>query len=265
MSNPATPLIDQITEQDLPYLRRYARALTGSRQRGDQYAIATLEALKDAPAAQADARNPRVALFRTFHSIWVSSGGAMDDAGEGPARSEPLDRLTGGTREALLLATLENLSFAEIGAILQIDPAEASRLVDIAYDEMARAAPGKVLVIEDEPIIAVDLEGIVAAMGHKITGVAATQAEAVALADAERPDLILSDIQLADYSSGVDAVAEIVAAHGDIPVVFITAYPERMLTGEGAEPAFVISKPYREAQVRSALSQAMFFSGQKAP
>ncbi len=80
-------------------------------------------------------------------------------------------------------------------------------------------------------------------MGHAITGVARSRDAAVALAGAERPDLILADIHLADKSSGIDAVNDILGAGGTIPVIFITAFPERLLTGERPEPAFLISKP----------------------
>ena len=125
---------------------------------------------------------------------------------------------------------------------------------------MSKSVSGRVMIIEDEAIIAIDLEAIVSEMGHQITGVARTEEAAIKLAEAEKPDLILSDIHLADNSSGIDAVNRILAQHGDCPVIFITAYPERLLTGEGPEPAFLISKPYSEDQVRSAVSQAMFFA-----
>ena len=105
-----------------------------------------------------------------------------------------------------------------------------------------------------------DITAIVEGMGHQVTGNARTHTEAVAMAAADRPDLILADIQLADNSSGVEAVNEILAQFGDIPVIFITAFPERLLTGDRPEPAFLINKPYTEEQVRSAVSQAMFFS-----
>ena len=97
-------------------------------------------------------------------------------------------------------------------------------------------------------------------MGHRVTGVAQTRIGALALAQRERPDLILADIGLADDSSGSIAVNDIRAIVGDIPVIFISAFPERLLTGLHAEPAFLISKPFDENQVRSAVSQAMFFS-----
>jgi CheY-like chemotaxis protein len=97
-------------------------------------------------------------------------------------------------------------------------------------------------------------------MGHAVTGIARTRTEAVALAASNRPDLILADIQLADNSSGIDAVNDILAQFDDIPVVFVTAFPERLLTGKRAEPTFLITKPFSDDQVTSAVSQAMFFA-----
>lgn len=141
-----------------------------------------------------------------------------------------------------------------------IDPSEARHLIDVALREMEESVRGSVLVIEDEAIIAMDIAAIVEGMGHRVTDNARTHAEAVKMAAADKPDLILADIQLADNSSGIDAVNEILSQFGDIPVIFITAFPERLLTGERPEPAFLINKPYTEEQVRSAVSQAMFFS-----
>ncbi|WP_375258268.1 response regulator [Citreimonas sp.] len=248
--------------ENLPYLRRYARALTGSQARGDTYAMAALEAILDDPAAYHRSLGAKPALFKVFHTIWSTLGGYMDDEETGLTgkAQRHLAKLTSNTREALLLYTIEDMDHDDIAAIMDIPRDEAASLVDIAFEEMAKSVAGKVMIIEDEAIIAVDLEGIVAEMGHRITGTASTEQNAVSLADQEKPDLILSDIQLADNSSGIDAVNRILDKHGNIPVVFITAYPERLLTGEGPEPAFLISKPYKEDQVRSAVSQAMFFS-----
>ncbi len=246
----------------LPYLRRYARALTGNQTSGDNYAVAVLEAIISDPhllSAQAD---PKVALFSVFHSIWSTSGApvaAADDALSTAAQAH-MAKLTYNSREALLLNTIEGFDHSEIAAIMGTDEAEARHLVDIAIREMETSVRGSVLVIEDEAIIAMDIIAIVEGMGHRVTNNARTHAEAVEMAAAERPDLILADIQLADNSSGVEAVNEILAQFGEIPVIFITAFPERLLTGERPEPAFLINKPYTEEQVRSAVSQAMFFS-----
>lgn len=249
--------------RELPFLRRYARALTGSQTAGDNYAAATLEAiLSDRSVLDAEDET-RIGLFRTFHAIWQSSGQPVEQ-GELSTREkraqDHLRALTPNSREALLLRTIEELRYDQIARVMQLDQAEAEELVQIALAEMGAALRGKIMVIEDEMIIAMDLKGIVQAMGHEVTGVARTHSQAIELAGKARPDLILADIQLADGSSGIDAVNELLRELGDVPVIFITAFPERLLTGDRPEPAFLISKPYNEEQVRSAVSQAMFFA-----
>lgn len=246
----------------LPYLRRYARALTGNQTSGDRYAVAVLEGIVSDPGLLAAYPDPKVSLFAVFHSIWSTSGAPVaeaDDLISGAAQAH-MAGLTLNSREALLLSTVEGFDQAEVAAIMGIDVKEAQHLVDVAVQEMERSVRGSVLVIEDEAIIAMDIVAIVEGMGHRVTFNARTHTEAVELAAAEPPDLILADIQLADNSSGVDAVNDILAQFGAIPVIFITAFPERLLTGERPEPAFLINKPYTEEQVRSAVSQAMFFS-----
>lgn len=249
---------------NLPFLRRYARALTGQQSTGDTYAVATLEAILADPEQYEHDLEPKTALFKAFHVIWSTSGAPVEttteDSGLASHAQVHLAKLTRNTREALLLHTIEEFSIAHIAQIMSIPESEAKQLVDIAYAEMANHVSGRVMIIEDEAIIAVDLEGIVADMGNRVTGVARTEQGALDLAKREMPDLILSDIQLADNSSGIDAVNKILESAPDTPVIFITAFPERLLTGEGPEPAFLISKPYTEDQVRSAVSQAMFFA-----
>ncbi|MEM1233767.1 MAG: response regulator [Pseudomonadota bacterium] len=262
MTTVTTDDLSEKVADNIPYLRRYARALTGSQASGDAYAVATLEAILETPKLFDGEIEPKVALFKVFHGIWSSSGGQLsgDEEGIQAKAQQHLSRLTAGTREALLLRTIEELETEAVAEVLSVSVAEARSLVSIAYDEMSKSVSGSIMIIEDEAIIALDLEAIVAEMGHKATGVARTEAGAVELYQRERPNLILSDIHLADGSSGIDAVRKILEDAGSIPVIFITAYPERLLTGQGPEPAFLITKPYTESQVRSAISQAMFFS-----
>ena len=257
---------DTLTEEigaNLPYLRRYARALTGKRTTGDTYAAATLEAILEDRELYQDDISPKVALFQVFHAIWSSSGMPVDAISDDVLTAQAdkhLKSLTTNTREALLLHTIEEFSVSEVAQVMRVNEEEAKSYIDKGVEEMNSSVSGNVMIIEDEAIIAMDLESIVAEMGHKVTGVARTKADSIDLAAQETPDLILSDIQLADNSSGIDAVKEILDRIGDRPVIFITAFPERLLTGEGSEPAFLISKPYSEEQVRSAVSQAMFFA-----
>ncbi|MFC3616015.1 response regulator [Lutimaribacter marinistellae] len=266
MSSPDRPA-DLATEltTELPYLRRYARALTGSQDTGDRYALATLEAIVADPSAMDSSQPTKVRLFNAFHKIWSTSGTPVEpqedvtDLLEARAQWR-LSQLTPNSREALLLHTLEEFSYDAIGTIMDLSPDEAKELVDRAKSEMAEMVTGKVLIIEDEGIIAMDLRAIVSDMGHEVTGIARTRDEAFEKGKETVPDLILADIQLADKSSGIDAVNALLAELGDRPVIFITAFPERLLTGERPEPAFLITKPYSEDQVRAAVGQGMFFA-----
>lgn len=251
-----------VVAKNLPYLRRYARALTGNQTTGDRYAATTLEALLVDRSVFELNIDPKTALFRAFHKIWSSSSAQIETEDSAIARKaqDRLAALTPNTREVLLLRTVESFSVDQVATILETAPEEVAELHKIALREMEENLSGKIMIIEDEAIIALDLQSIISDMGHKITGVARTASETVKLFGYEKPDLILSDIQLADGSSGIDAVNEIMKSAGDTPVIFITAFPERLLSGERPEPAFVITKPYTEEQVASAVSQAMFFS-----
>ena len=262
----AQPDLADAIGPNLPYLRRYARALTGSQGSGDAFAAAALEAVLAEPKAFDRELPPKVALFKIFHAIWRSGGAPSDgeETGLRAAAQKHLAKLTSGSREALLLSTIEEFTVPEIASIMALGTDEAGHLVSTAYLEMEDAVSGRILIIEDEAIIAMDLESLVSEIGHRVTGVARTRKGAVDLGRRETPDLILADIQLADNSSGIDAVKDLLGELGDIPVIFITAFPERLLTGKRPEPAFLITKPYNEAQVRTAVSQAMFFSSTEA-
>ncbi|MDR7125666.1 response regulator [Pseudotabrizicola sp. 4114] len=247
---------------DLPFLRRYARALTGSQDSGDRYAAATLESILIEDTPVRTATSPRIGLFHCFHRVWSSAGAPLETDDDILAKRAQVHMagLTPNSREALLLHAIEGFDRTSIAEIMAQEEGEVQALLDAAIREMEASVTGKVMVIEDEAIIAMDIVDIVGQIGHQVTGVARTRREAVELAARERPDLILSDIQLADDSSGIDAVNDILAQFDDIPVIFITAFPERLLTGDKPEPAFLITKPFSEEQVRSAVSQAMFFA-----
>lgn len=247
---------------ELPFLRRYARALTGSQDSGDRFAAATLEALLVDSSVIALSPDARTGLFHAFHLVWSSAGAplGMPDSRISARAQAHMARLTPGSREALLLHVIEGFDTSQIGLIMQSDAQEVESLIAAAVAEMEEAVSGRVMVIEDEAIIAMDISDIVTGIGHRVTGVARTRKQAVEMAGRDVPDLILADIQLADNSSGIDAVNDILVGFPDIPVIFITAFPERLLTGEKPEPAFLITKPFSEEQLRSAVSQAMFFA-----
>jgi CheY-like chemotaxis protein len=254
----------------LPFLRRYARALTGTQAHGDAFVRATLEAIVAAPEAFPRDVDPRLGLYRTFHAIWSSAnieddpGGATgaDDA-EGIAQAR-LARITPLSRQALLLTAMEGFTPEDTGFLIGVSASDVDQLVAEALSEIERQTRAEVLIIEDEPIIAMDIETIVRDLGHTVTGVAVTRDEALAQALARRPGLVLADIQLADDSSGIDAVKDILEEFS-VPVIFITAFPERLLTGERPEPTFLITKPFQRSTVKAAIAQALFFDSATVP
>ncbi|MEA2928356.1 MAG: hypothetical protein QOG38_784 [Hyphomicrobiales bacterium] len=254
-------LKSQVVAQYLPFLRRYARALTGSQNSGDAYVGQALDALVEDPALIEDGGGARVALYRLFTKIWNSVGvnTQATTAGSDMPADVRLANLTPRPRQAFLLVALEGFSEEEAASILEVDVPTLRTLVEESGRELAAEIATDVLIIEDETFIAMDLEALVESLGHRVLGVARTHTEAVALARKKTPGLILADIQLADGSSGLDAVNELLNAF-QVPVIFITAYPERFLTGERPEPAFLIAKPFQPAMVSAIASQALFFA-----
>jgi DNA-directed RNA polymerase specialized sigma24 family protein/CheY-like chemotaxis protein len=250
------------TAPHLPYLRRFARALTGSQKSGDAYVTGVLEMLVADPDSFDAANNPRVELFKAFCRMWDSleinlqkdsfSEEELDD----PSRR--LEALTPLPRLAFLLMAVEDFSTAEIAEILGKPEAEVGKLIDQAGREIADQVATDVLIIEDEPLIAMDIESLVQSLGHRVDSVARTHKEAIGAVKKKKPGLVLADIQLADGSSGLDAVNEMLSSFS-VPVIFITAYPERLLTGERPEPAFLITKPFQPETVKAVISQALFF------
>jgi CheY-like chemotaxis protein len=247
----------------LPYLRRYARALTGSQASGDAYVRAALSALLTGEQALAEGVAPRVGLYRLFHAIWSSASGHIDGDNQRSSDSSAtpearLKALDAEKRAALLLTAVEAFSLDETAFILDESSEEVERAVLDAQRTIDSQLASRVLIIEDEPIIALDLENLVSELGHRVVGTAATREEAVAKALAERPGLVLADINLGEGGSGIDAVTEILNSF-DIPVIFITAYPEKLLTGERPEPTYLIAKPFLPETVQATVGQALFF------
>ena len=245
----------------LPYLRRFARALAGTQNAGDAYVAETLEVLIEDPSLLDNSLEPRVALYKTFLDLWNSVDVNLKPefpADTGTPVDRKLESITPLPRQAFLLCAVEGFSVPEAARILGVDAEKVDELIDAAGREIAAQVATDVLIIEDEPMIAMDLEGIVEGLGHRVTAVARTHSEAVTATNKEKPGLVLADIQLADGSSGLDAVNDLLKSF-EVPVIFITAYPERFLTGERPEPAFLIAKPFQPANVSAVISQALFF------
>lgn len=252
--------ISSLIAPNLPYLRRYARALTGSQQAGDAYVVTLLEALIADPSSFDRNADSRVALYHAFTRIWnsVAVNGERDISDGFTAEDRKLEAISSIPRQAFLLTAVEGFAVEDVGAILDRPAAQVQDLISVAGNEIAEQLRANVLIIEDEPLIAMDLEDLVTELGHNVQAIARTHTEALAAIESGKPHLVLADIQLADGSSGLNAVHDILGVI-EVPVIFITAYPERLLTGERPEPVFLISKPFQPAQVKALISQALFF------
>jgi DNA-directed RNA polymerase specialized sigma24 family protein len=249
----------------LPYLRRFSRAVSGSQESGDALVAAMLEAIIADVAIFPSASNDRIALYKIFTKMFTSVAIRIPQE-QAPADWERkaaanLNALAPRQRQAFLLVAVEGFDEREAAEILDTDEAGLSSLLSEASMEISRQVATDVLIIEDEPLIAMDIEEMVESLGHRVVGTARTHAEALAIFGKTRPKMVLADIQLADGSSGVDAVNEILAATS-VPVIFITAFPERLLTGERPEPAFLVTKPFSPDMVKALISQALFFDRQ---
>ena len=230
----------------LPYARRYARALTGSQPAGDALVAECLRHTLSAQAPDTGITDPRQVLYQGVTRLF-DEGGHGADAQEG---------LSSKQRQLLLLTSLEDISESDAAPILGMPPERAASELADARERLRASAATDVLIIEDEPIIAMDLEELVQSCGHNVVGVAASEEEAIAIAKRSRPGLILADINLGLGGDGTNAVAAILRSHY-APVIFVTAYPERLLTGEAIEPAFVITKPFEPLTLAIATYQAV--------
>lgn len=261
--------LGQAIAPHLPYLRRYGRAISGSQQNGDALVARLLETLVANPGAVDTGSDLRIQLYRMVHDNFglMTEAAAAADADERTdiaIADARLRRIPSLARQALLLTAVEGFTAEDTGRIVGRDTDEVKTLIAEATAEIDRQTRARILIIEDEPIIAMDIEMIVRDLGHDVVAVATTHREAVAEAQKHQPGLVLADIQLADNSSGIEAVQEILTGLS-VPVIFITAFPERLLTGDRPEPAFLLTKPYQPATLRAAISQVLFFDESTVP
>lgn len=244
----------------VPFLRRFARALTGSQTLGDACVVSAIERILAGKAGNMPAR---IELYRSV----VEQVDALEarplvaDAPSTPAVDavqRNLAALTPVGRQAFLLVAMEEFTLQDAALVLGMAPDEVASLLEDANQDIASQIATDVVIIEDEPLIALDLERLVTDLGHRVVKIARTEKQAIEAVMRARPGLILADIQLADGSSGLDAVNEILRSFS-VPVIFVTAYPQRLLTGTRPEPTFLIAKPFHPDNVKAVISQALFF------
>lgn len=243
----------------LPHLRRFARLLTGNQQSGDGAVARVLQVMAADPSHFPELP-ARLGLYQCFLDTLTRRyrDGGPEPGLIGATATRSLAALTPEGRLAFLLVAVEGFSHAEAAQILQMPGCRIDELLKEAGAEIGRQIATNVLIIEDEPLIALDLQRILEGIGHKVVSIARTHKDALKAAQIKKPGLVIADIRLADGSSGLDAVNDILRSFA-VPIVFVTAFPEKLSTGEGGEPPFLIPKPFREEAVRAIVSQVLFF------
>jgi CheY-like chemotaxis protein len=243
----------------VPYLRRFARALTGTQAAGDACVVAALEHILAAKRAAIPAR---IALYRSVlaevnalearHLTSLNMGSAVEPVQRNLAALTPMGR------QAFLLVAMEEFTVEDAALVLEMSAGEIGLLLEDANQDISAQLATDVVIIEDEPLIALDLEQLVQSLGHRVVRIARTERQAIEAVRQTRPGLVLADIRLADGGSGIDAVTEILQDF-PVPVIFVTAFPEMLLTGTKPEPTFLVSKPFNANALKAVISQALFF------
>jgi CheY-like chemotaxis protein len=251
---------DAILEH-IPYLRRHARLLTGSQPLGDEFVRLCLELVVAEPE-WLEGEDLRVQLFRAFHAAWtkvhetIASDSSLAAVELTERVKQGLATLPGTERRTIALIVVEDFTYEQTAAILGMTVDQVRRSVAKARGDLLSKVSIPVLIIEDEQIVASDIARIVEDMGHRIAGMAGSQKESVALADQLKPGLVLADIRLEDGGDGIVAAQTILETYS-VPIVFVTGYPERLLTGSGLEPAFVVAKPFDGEALKVTIAHAL--------
>ena len=229
-------------ESLLPYLRRYARASTGNTKVGDACVERVLQAVLD-KSLDVDFSLEEYNRVRLF--------GMLDAELDEQATSQ-----SAKARRALLLIAVEGFDEPTARKVLSVDRTELKILLDLAERAFAETTATGLLIIEDEPLIASQLKRIAEGLGHRVVGIADTASRAVAMSEMHAPDIVLCDIHLADGSLGTDAITEM-NLPSEVPVVFITAYPEKYLSTLNEGPSYLITKPFDADYLRAVIGHAL--------
>lgn len=229
-------------EECIPYLRRYARAATGSTVSGDTCVELALQSiLEGALGPELNVGDPsRAELYKLvdIHLDHVSYSGDSR------------------ARRAILLVAMEGLSNEEASGVLGVDTGQLNALIEVAQESFRKRTADAVLIIEDEAMISAQLKRMAERAGHRVVGIATRASDAVRMGRDLHPDLILCDIHLGDGSMGTDAIAEL-DLPDHVPVVYITAYPEKYLSNANQGPSYLVTKPFHPEYVQAIIGHAL--------
>ena len=241
----------------LPYLRRYARALTGSPARGDALVTRALEQFLDERAdAPAGGAALRLALYARLNVLADEADGGGVRGSTHPVEIA-LNTLDEADRRLYLLVNLEDITLADAADALGMAPERAVERLSHSREVVRNHLTAVILIVEDDAIIAFDLAETVRGMGHIVCGNATTMDEALALAAEHTPTLALMDIRLAEGDNGIEVAREL-RRQRFLPVIFVTAFPDELAKRGLEHLGPVIPKPFTRDQIEQAITRAVF-------
>ena len=248
----------QAIKSYLPALRRYAHALGGSRQRGDAYIEICCEVLLEDPRWLRRHKTLRLDLFKLLHAVIDRVGGDDTPDADGPRDAEGRMRdavlsLSPERRRLVLLLSFEDLRTGDLAYIMGLDETTVKAQLQHAWKDIYQRPQARVLILEDEELVADLLSDMVEELGHTVIGVASNERSAIELANAMEPELVLADVRLRS-GSGTSAV-EAIRGRSRVPVIFITGYPDGVKT-TGADE-YVMAKPFRPDDLKQTIAHAL--------
>jgi len=198
--------------------------------------------------------------FQRFFDYWelesaAESGEASAPFTDGRLR-DVVTALPPLENQVLLLCDFVGFSVEEAAALLKIEPTAAADRLDQGRRLAEELPKMSVLILEDHGLIAQDLSDIASDLGLTVIGIAENAAAAEKLVERNWPDIVISDQMLSDGDTGLEVLAGL-RAKGRFYAIYVTAYPEEVLTGLDDEPAVVVSKPFEPEAIRAAIGHTL--------
>jgi CheY-like chemotaxis protein len=244
----------------LPALRRYAQAYAGSRLGGDAYLEICLEVLLEDPRWLRRQKTLRLDLFKLLHAVIDRVGDKADGSGDTAQDSQARMRdtvlsLSPLRRRLVLLLSFEDLQTKDLAYIMGLEETAIRAQLQHAWKDIYQRPQARVLILEDEELIAADISDAVEELGHTVVGVASNERSAIELARTMDPELVLADVRLRG-GSGARAVEQI-RGKTRVPVIFITGYPDGVISDGTDDPVYVMAKPFRREDLKQTISRAL--------
>lgn len=244
----------------LPALRRYAHAYAGDRQRGDAYVEICLEVLTEDKRWLERGKTLKLDLFKLLHAVIDRCGEPLGP--EHPEMASHEDRLRQAIlglaplrRRLVLMLSFEDLQTRDLAYIVGLSEGEARAELEAAWADIGKRPTARVLIVEDEELIAMDMTDTVEELGHTVVGVAKSEQSAIDMAREMSPELVLADVRLRGGGSGTRAIERILGK-SPVPVIFVTGYPDGVRSDAGSS-IYCVAKPFNREVLKQTIAHAL--------